>query len=225
MARNRRSRGARHEVDGTPERTYGAWGIVGVFVALGLIGLFVLLFIRPSGDESVRVPTSQTMPEGYEDPAASDPDDEGERSAAPTLPGGAPAPEGVSSVEAADGTTSVTFDPPAGATTDEGELAAGWTPAIATAVVEPTEDGRELVIRVPCSTAEDEFLAQLTVTEADAVVTVAAVVVVPDSAAPCADSQDRHVLTVRLTEPLGSRQLTVVPEGTPLDPASVATGS
>ena len=168
----------------------------------------------------MRVPTSQTMPDGYEDPTAAT---EPGRGAAPTLPGGAPAPEGVSSVDVGDGTASLTFDPPPGATTDSGELAPGWTAQIGATSAEPTEGGDELVVRVTCFGAQDEFLAQLTLTESDTAVTVAAVVVAPDDGEPCADSQDRHVITLPLEEPLGDRRLTIVPAGTPIEPGAGAS--
>ena len=219
MAFGRRRRARRTDDDGTT-RTYGPWGLVWVFAGLALLGLFVLLFIRPTEDESVRVPTSQTLPDGYEDPTAATEPGEG---SAPTLPGGAPLPEGVSSVDVRDGTISLTFDPPPGATTDSGELAPGWTAQIGAASAEPTAGGDELVVRVPCSRAQDEFLAQLTITESDTAVTVAAVVVAPDGGGPCVDTQDRHVYTLRLTEPLGDRQLTIVPEGTPIEPGAGAS--
>ena len=201
------------------DRSVGIWGIVAIFVAIAVVGLVVLLFIAPDEDESVPVPTSQTLPEGYEEPATS----EQAAGSAPTLPGGAPAPEGVSEVDVGGGTTSLTFDPPAGATTDEGALAEGWTAQIAPARAEPSEDGSELLIRVGCGRSEDEFLAQLTVTEAETLVTVAAVAVAPDGGTPCPDGEpDRHVFTIQLGEPLGDRQLDVVPAGTLIDPDAAA---
>ena len=186
-----------------------------VFVGLALIGLFVLLFIRPTEGESVRVPTSQTLPEGYEDPTAGSEPGEG---AAPTLPDGAPAPEGVSSVDVSDGTISLTFDPPAGATTDSGQLADGWTAEIAPAQVDPSADGTELVVRVRCGRSDEEFLAQLAVTESDAAVTVAPVAVAPAGAAPSPEGAGaRQVVSVPLSDPVGDRELRVLPAGTAVD--------
>jgi len=188
---------------------------VWVFVALALIGLFVLLFIRPTEDESVKVPTSQTLPEGYEDPTAATEPGEG---GPPTLPGGAPAPEGVSSVQAQDGTISLIFDPPPGATTESGELAPGWSAQIAPAEVTASEDGTEVVVRVRCGRSAEEFLAQLAVTESDTAVTVGPVAVARDGAAPCPDGEgDRRVLTIPLSNPVGSRELVTLPAGTPVD--------
>lgn len=214
MAYPRRRRAGRTEGDEGP-RTYGPWGLVWVFVGLAGIGLFVLLFIRPTEDESVKVPTSQTLPEGYEDPTAATEPGEG---AAPTLPGGAPAPEGVSSVSVADGTTSLVFDPPSGATTDTGELAPGWSAQIAPAQVSASEDGSEVVVRVGCGRSAEEFLAQLAVTESEIAVTAAPVAVARDGGAPCPEGTgDRHVLTIPLSAPVGERELVTLPAGTPVD--------
>lgn len=220
-------RGARRRsapVDEPGDRTYTIWGLVTAFVLLGLIGLGWLLFAT-SDPPTVQLHPPQTLPEdgptsttanttaNTTTTAAATP--KGEETS-PTLPDGSPAPDGVRDVTVSDGTISMTFGPPAGTT--DADLA-GRETVIPPIDVTPTPDGSGLVVTVGCARSAEEFLAQVTVTEAESAVTVAAAVLVPPGAGPCGDATSTSV-SVPLTDPLGSRQIVVVPAGASVAPSA-----
>lgn len=197
------------------DRTYGIWGMVALFAVLAIGGLVALIVVGGSDERSAQVVTPQTLPDGYEDPSTTVDGSSATTPEAtpPTFSDGTPGPEGVADITVASGTTSLTFEPPAGRTTPEGGIVDGMSSAIAPTTVTPAEDGGSLVIRIDCARSAEEFLAQVTVTEAETTVTVAAAIVAPDDGPPCAAGAASRVITVPLSEPLGERSIASVPAG------------
>jgi hypothetical protein len=203
------------------EPSYGIWGIVAVFVLLAGAGLALLLFGPASGGDSVQLDTAQTMPErdgrsGAPSSGAGGSDASGVTTSTAgattsvTFPDGSPAPDGAAEVTVDGDTVSVRFRPPEGV--DEASLAL-LTPVVPATMVRPVEGGRALSIEPSCSRSADEFLAGVSVTESAEVVSVAAVVLVPDGGRPCA-GVDPAPVRVPLGSPLAGRNVVVLPAGT-----------
>ena len=108
----------------------------------------------------------------------------------------------------AGGSTSFSFDVPA--SLSGAQVKAAVPPATATA----DASGRGLVVRVSCSLVRNETLAQVSVSEGEAAVTVLPVVLVPNSGEPCRPGTVLTTVTLPLTAPLGARQVFVAPAGT-----------
>ena len=90
-----------------------------------------------------------------------------------TFPDGRPAPTGVTQVLRQDGTISLSF---AIAADRLGDKPQTLVPPLRTRV---SEDGSSITVWVGCARASRESLAQVSVSETDRIVTVAAVVIVP----------------------------------------------
>lgn len=219
----RADRQARRAAEPARDRTYSIWGPITLFVALGVLGLGILLFVG-TDPGSVQLKTPQTMPEGAGsdlEPAADeapsaptahsgDSNTTSLSQPTPTLPDGSEAPAGVQDVVVRDGSISLTFAPPAGM--DAGDLAS-WEPVIPPLTATATEDGSGVVVTVQCARSSEEHLAQLIVAESDAAVTIAAAVLVPPDAPPCGEGAPL-VTSVPLTAPLGDRPVAVMPANT-----------
>jgi hypothetical protein len=183
------------------ERTYSIWGFVVAFVVLGAIGLFAVLAIGNTRSGTVQLPTRQTT-------STTSVPETTPTTPPVTVPGGAPAPEGVQEVIVDGGVTSYAFATPA-------ELAQIPVRAVVPpATVTPSADGRELVVGVSCAVAVGESLAQITVTTDPATVTVLPVTLAPANAPPCDPTAAPRQVTLPLGEPLGARPVIVVPGGT-----------
>ena len=184
-------------------RTYGIWGFAALFVVLGAIGLGAFLVFGNTTTETVQLPaiSTTTLP----DTTVPDPDG----TAAPiTVPGGAPAPDGVREVVSSNGATSYAFTVPE----DLSQVPLVAQVAPATAV--PSADGTSLDITVTCTKVVGEALAQLSITEDPTSVTVLPVVLVPADAPPCVAGEVLQQVTVPLDPPLAGRQIVFVPPGT-----------
>lgn len=189
--------------DGEP-RTYGIFGFLAAFVVLGTVGLLAFLVLGNSRTPTVQLPAASTTA----GPTTTEAADDG--TAAPvTVPGGAPAPDGVTQVVSSGGVISYAFEAPA--TLAQTPVQAEVPPTTAT----PTAGGTGLDVTVTCAGTAGEVLAQLSVTETATSVTVLTVVLAPAGAPPCTGEVLRTV-TVPLTSPLGARTVTVVPAGTPM---------
>jgi hypothetical protein len=125
-----------------------------------------------------------------------------------TVPGGAPAPKGVTKVLATEGSTAFSFEVPP-SFRDQRVRAAVPPP---TAV--PNGDGTQLLVTVNCSLVRNEVLAQVALSEGDSVVTVLPVVLVPEKGDPCPVGTEIAQVILPLVTPLGTRQVFVAPEGT-----------
>ncbi|MFM7064315.1 MAG: hypothetical protein ACKO04_12600 [Actinomycetes bacterium] len=132
----------------------------------------------------------------------------GQGATAVTVPGGAPAPKGVTKVLATEGSTSYSFEVPA-SFRDE-RVRAAVPPATAVA----NGDGTQLLVRVSCSLVRNEVLAQVALSEGESVVTVLPVVLVPERGDLCPAGTELAQVVLPLATPLGNRQLFVAPAGT-----------
>jgi hypothetical protein len=184
------------------EKTYGIWWFVVAFVVLGAVGLAAFLLLGNDTTETVQLPlatttsvTTTTLPAGA-------------TTAPVTVPGGAPAPDGVREVVSSDGATSYAFT-----TTEElSQVPVRTVVGRATAVATP--EGTSLEVTVDCTVAEGEALAQLNITEDASTVTVLPVVLAPATAPACVAGTVLRQVTVPLASPIGSRQVVLVPAGT-----------
>lgn len=210
-----------NEEAGRGPRTISYWWVVAIAVVLFAVGIFVFIggdTTTPTSqvEQSQRRPITTAPPEEV-DPEPDDPD----ASVAPvapeptvptavTLPGGAPAPEGVGEVLLADGALTLALVPPAGWT----EPTADPTPRIAPVSVQRDPvDGSALILAVGCAGSAGEYLAQVSVTEAPSAITVMAVALQPGAGAPCDPTAGTREFRLPLTEPVGSRPVIVVPAG------------
>lgn len=187
-------------------RTYSIWLFVVVFAVLGIVGLVALLVLGNPRTPTVQVqlPSSTTVAAAPSTTATS----EDEPPTPPTMPGGAPAPPGVRESLREGGTTSYAFSVPE-------ELArVPFRAEVPAATVVPTADGTGVVVRVTCSAGAGEALAQISITEDATALTVLPVVIVAADAGPCDPAAVVAEVTLTLGEPVGPRQILVVPAGT-----------
>ncbi|MGB3410017.1 MAG: hypothetical protein WBA45_02370 [Microthrixaceae bacterium] len=127
-----------------------------------------------------------------------------------TYPGGQPAPTGVREVLRKDGSISLSFR----ISEDRlGDSPQALVPPMKTKV--PAK-GSSITVWVSCARSSRESLAQVSVSETDRMVTVAAVVLVPANAVGCDNSAEPRELTIPLESPVGSRSVTVLPTSTKL---------
>jgi len=193
---------------------YGIWGLAAAFVLLAAATLLVVLFLPSPQSETVELPSRRpgsTVPAGgsvTNDGSGTDDGAGPQGGAAVTVPGGAPAPEGVTKVLATEGSTSFSFEVPS-SFRDE-RVRAAVPPATAV----PNGDGTQLLVRVSCSLVRNEVLAQVALSEGDSVVTVLPVVLVPEQGDPCPAGTELAQVVLPLTAPLGNRQVFVAPAGT-----------
>lgn len=190
-------------VDDGEQKSYGIWGFVVVFAVLGAIGLGAVLLIGNTTTETVQLPQASTTTEPTTTVLAPD-----ATTAPATVPGGAPAPDGVREVISSDGATSYAF------TTPEELSQVPVRTIVAPALAVPTADGSALQVTVTCTAAVGEALAQLSITEDATTVTVLPVVLAPADAAPCVPTSVLREITVPLAAPVGGRQVLMVPAGT-----------
>ena len=195
---------------------YGIWGLAALFVVLGGLALLVVLFLPspqsatvelPSKQPASTVPTTTSGTGGGADAGGPSGGSSGGSSTV-TVPGGAPAPEGVTKVLATGGSTSFSFEVPNSFRNER--VRAAVPPA--TAVASP--DGTQLLVTVSCSLVRNEVLAQVALSEGDSVVTVLPVVLVPEKGEPCPAGTQIAKVVLPLATPLGTRQVFVAPEGT-----------
>jgi hypothetical protein len=188
--------------DDEGERTYGIWWFVAAFVLLGAVGLAALLLVGNSTSETVQLPLDTTTSVTTTTAAP------GATTASVTVPGGAPAPEGVREVVSSGGATSYAF------TTTEELASVPVRTVVGRATAVPTPEGTSLAVTVDCTVAEGEALAQLSITEDASSVTVLPAVLAPVSAPACVAGTVLRQVTVPLASPIGSRQVVLVPAGT-----------
>ncbi len=127
-----------------------------------------------------------------------------------TFPGGEPAPPDVTKVLRQDGSTSLSFQIAQGALGDNPHA---LVPPIRTKV---PANSSSITIWISCAQSSRESLAQVSVSETDRQVTVAAIVLVPANSVGCDSSAAPRELTVPLQSPVGNRTVTVVPANTKL---------
>lgn len=213
-SRRRRSRSTRPEGDGE-ERTYSIWPIAIVFVLIGAIGLGALLLKGSPSTPTETIPafTTTTGPAGVGDDPADQSTTGSSTTAAPvTVPGGGPAPEGVTDVLVSGGVTTFAFAVP------ESFETVPSVAAVARATVAVTADDSGLEISTSCAASDEEALAQVAVTITPSSVTVLPVVVAPSDGPPCAGQETTRQVVLPLGQPVAGRPITVVPFGTAIPP-------
>jgi len=190
---------------------YGIWGLAALFVLLATAALLVVLFLPSPQSETVELPSKQpasTVPT-TDDGTGSSGGSAAQGTTSPvTVPGGAPAPEGVTKVLATEGSVAFSFEVPP--SYRDQRVRAAVPPATAV----PNGDGTQLLVTVSCSLVRDEVLAQVALSEGDSVVTVLPVVLVPEQGDPCPAGTELAQVVLPLTAPLGNRQVFVAPAGT-----------
>lgn len=197
------------------ERTFSIWPIAVVFVLLGAVGLAAILLIGSPSTPTGTIPafTTTTGPVGVGDDPADQSTTGSNTTAAPvTVPGGAPAPEGVTDVLVSGGVTTFAFAVP------ETFETVPSVAAVARATVAVTADGTGLEITTSCAASDEEALAQVAVTINPSSVTVLPVVVAPSDGPPCAGQETTRQVVLPLGQPVAGRPITVVPFGTAIPP-------
>lgn len=222
---------------------WSIWAFVAIFAALGIVGLFVAIVIgSPSGD-SVGAPTATTA---HRDPAtsaeaspaarpsststlppnttAASTNGRGSSTTATgssntpvTLPGGAPAPEGATSVVSTSDALNLGFN------VDVAALGPSPEAIVPPLHLQALEDGRSIQVSIGCARSNSEQLAQLALTESASVVTVSAVVLVAPSMPPCGSDGPLHSVVLPLHQPLGTRSLMTVSAATKLPNVELPT--
>lgn len=207
--------------DSGPRRTFGIWGFVALFVAMGVVGLVTLLVMGTGSPRTEQLQTPQSLPDDWEEAAssttsaapsttaaegASDPAGSGAGTAV-TTPDGWPAPDGVVEVLVEGELTSYVFAPPPEPARD------GLDPVVAPMGAAVTDGGAAVELTIGCARSSEEFLAQVAVTEASDTVTFVAVALAPQGASPCAQGSDPFRMEVPLRDPVGDRAVVVIPPG------------
>lgn len=127
-----------------------------------------------------------------------------------TYPGGEPAPDDATEVLRSDGTTSISFrlgrDP-------LGEKLQALVPPMKTKV---SKDSSSITVWISCAQSSRESLAQVSVSETDRQLTVAAVVLVPPNSIGCNSSAAPRELVIPLESPVGNRAVVTTPAYTKL---------
>lgn len=177
--------------------------IIAVFAALGGLGIFLFIGGDHQGSTEI-VDVRVTAPDAAPDP----PDEDSDPPAAATEP--QELGDGITAHRNGGSTSFVVAPPPSAASIDVTDASIEVAPATATA------SGSVLTVTVRCSSSADEFIGQITVDEGTDVVTVAPLVIVPSSGAPCAADASATEMQLPLSAPLGTRGLIVVPAGTPV---------
>lgn len=191
-----------------PRTTVRASVLVAVFALLSALGVLAAVFLPSRDSETVQLPAprpSSTVAGAA--PTTSAPTGTGTTPQV-TVPGGDPAPDGVTRVLATDGSTSYAFDVP------DALRGAQVKAAVPPATAVPDASGRRLVVSVSCALVRNETLAQVSVSEGEATVTVLPVVLVPDRGEPCPPGTRLATVTLPLSAPIGARQVFVAPAGT-----------
>lgn len=184
------------------ERTYSIWPFLAVFLLLGAVGLAGILVVGNPTTPTETIPAFTTTSTTTPSSTAPEP--------AVTVPGGAPAPDGVKGVVVADGTTTYNFRRPA-------ELSAGpLRAAAARSLVTAGIDGSSLVVGIACTLSDDEVLARIAVTESTERVDVTAVVVDAEDGATCSAGAPIRQVEIPLAAPLAGRPIAVAVAGTPV---------
>lgn len=176
--------------DGEGSRSYGIWGFVAAFAALGLVGV-VLLLLAGSGGPTTQLDTPQTLPETTTSVEL---------------------PDGVSDVLVDGGTAAYVVEVP-DAVEDVTDLE-GAEAVVAPLSVRVDDAGRLATLEIGCAGSAQEVLAQVIVTSGEDAVTFAAVSLVPPGGPDCDDAVAPRTLELPLSEPLGRRAVVVVPQGT-----------
>lgn len=185
------------------ERTYSIWPLLAVFLVLGAVGLAGILVVGNPTTPTETIPAFTTTSTTTPPSTAPEP--------AVTVPGGAPAPDGVKGVVVADGTTTYDFRRPAELST--GPLRAAAARSLVTAGI----DGSSLVVGIACTLSDDEVLARIAVTESTERVDVTAVVVdAEDGGSTCSAGAPIRQVEVPLAAALAGRSITVAVAGTPV---------
>lgn len=245
-----------------PQRTYGIGGFVATFVAIAVIGLVALIVLGTGGGGTEQLSTPQTIPEGWDDVAAStdgadgEPAGTGSSTDAPpdadasdsdgdgdgggssssdstgsnarsdatpapgasstgsgtqvTLPGGAPAPDGVAQILVEGELTSYVMTTPP--TADPGRM----EPVVAPMGLAQFDGGSEVRLTIGCARSSEEFLAQVAVTEAADTITFVAIALAPRDGPPCEPGATPRELFLPLRAPVGDRTIVVVPPDAPV---------
>jgi hypothetical protein len=204
--------------DSGPRRTFGIWGFVALFVAMGLAGVVALLVIGTGSPRTEQLDPPQSLPEDWEEAASSTteaPSTSGAQgaTAAPgaetevTTPDGWPAPDGVDEVLVEGELVSYVFAPPPDLERD------GLEPVVAPMGVAVTDGGAAVELTIGCARSPEEFLAQVAVTEASDTITFVAIALAPRDGAPCAQGATPFRMEVPLRDPVGDRSVVVVPPG------------
>ncbi len=197
--------------DSGPRRTFGIWGFVALFVAMGLAGLLALLTMGTGSPRTEQLETPQSLPEGWEDAApsttgADDPTTTAAGTEVTTLDGW-PAPDGVVEVLVEGELTSYVFGTPTDLARD------GLEPVVAPMGVAVTDGGSAVELTIGCARSSEEFLAQVAVTEASDTITFVAVALATRGGAPCEQGATPLQMEVPLRDPVGDRSVVVVPPG------------
>lgn len=217
------------------------WGLIALFVVIGVIGLLALLLVsfpRSATTQVAGPATPNTVLSGpASDEAALPAEGSSGDPAAPnaeqtttTTPVATTAPTGSSIDPTAPVTVPGGALAPAGvrevlvadgATSFTFDVGGEFPAATATTAVAPTRavagpDGASLAVSVGCATSADEVLAQISVGEGPSAVTVVAVVLVPPGGRPCDPDDPRRQVDIPLAQPLGLRSVVIVPAGTPI---------
>ncbi len=127
-----------------------------------------------------------------------------------TLPDGSSAPAGVTRVVSTGDVLSFGFEvDPKGL----GDRPLAVVPPMS---ADPSDGGKSLVVTVRCAKTSREQLAQVSVTETPAQVTVSGVTLVPANALGCSPSAEPRVIAMPLSSALGSRSVAIIPTSTKL---------
>lgn len=207
---------------GGGDRSYGIWWFIALFVVLLTMGIIVLVGGAPSTptelvevgqtpNTALTAPTLAPLPENAPDPSTTSPADpsvpaDPDPSAPVTVPGGAPAPEGVREVLRSGDATSYTFDVP------EQLVVAGAEPVVLPTRAVPEGDA-SLRLTLSCARTTAEVLAQVSIDETGEQVSVLAVALAPTGGPPCDPGTPPVELVLPLSRPLDGRAVSVVPPG------------
>ncbi len=179
------------------ERTYSIWPFLIGFVALGAVGVAALLLGGGASSPTQTIPSFTTTSTAVSTTStvSADPN------AAVTVPGGGPAPAGVSAVNVDGDMTTYRF-------AVDGTAAVGALHAyVARAQAVPALDGASVIVSVACTEGDQESLSEIRLTEDEVTLHVEPVVVAPVFPGTCTASTVQRRVTLPLHSPIGGRQL------------------
>lgn len=185
------------------EKGFSIYPILGVFLALGALGLAGVLLLSGTGSS----PTEQ-LPRDPTTSTTSTTGPPGESTASFEFPDGSALPDRISSVEVSPGQWVYTYKIPASFLEEPNR--AETSPALA----EPASGGAAVALSMACTISAGSLPAQITVLEDPLQVRIIPVAIGHTLGEPCPPLESIENITLPLEEPIGTRQLVVDAPGT-----------
>jgi len=186
-----------------PNKSYSIWWFLAGFVALGSIGLYLVITVG-SAD---RTPARQVDL----GPPTTSPSATSTTVKVPaTFLDGTPVPEEIEEVVAEPGRALYLFSLPDGFTDQP------TNSVVAPTFVEVSDDGTAITVAMACAVTADSVAGGILVEEDPFEVNIEAVAIGPSTGLPCPPSTELAKVTIPLEQPVGSRRVALAKVGDPV---------